>query len=232
MLSATSTSRPSCGGRHIVPYICVTPITNNSPTFSVDREKQWWRFFAANLLAGGMAGATSNCIVYPLDFARTRLAMDMGRMAGEREYRGLVHCLISTVKSDGPVGLYRGFIVSIQRMFIYRACYFGLFDTIKAQLQGPERARLGFATNWLIAQAVTSASGMVAYPWDTVCRRMMMQSGRSDVLYTNSLHCLRRLIIEEGGPRALYKGALSNIYRGTGGALVMTLYEESQKYLR
>lgn len=45
----------------------------------VDKKKQFWRFFAGNLAAGGAAGATSLLVVYPLDFARTRLAADMGK---------------------------------------------------------------------------------------------------------------------------------------------------------
>lgn len=44
----------------------------------VDRKKQFWRFFLGNLASGGAAGATSLAFVYPLDFARTRLAADVG----------------------------------------------------------------------------------------------------------------------------------------------------------
>ena len=36
---------------------------------------------------GGAAGATSLAIVYPLDFARTRLGADIGKSAAEREYK-------------------------------------------------------------------------------------------------------------------------------------------------
>ena len=35
-----------------------------------------------NLLSGAAAGATSLCLVYPLDFARTRLAADIGKGTG------------------------------------------------------------------------------------------------------------------------------------------------------
>lgn len=47
--------------------------------FRVDKNKQFWKFFAMNLASGGAAGATSLCFVYPLDFARTRLAADVGK---------------------------------------------------------------------------------------------------------------------------------------------------------
>ena len=49
---------------------------------------QFWKFFAANLASGGAAGATSLLIVYPLDFARTRLGADVGKSAAEREFKG------------------------------------------------------------------------------------------------------------------------------------------------
>jgi len=49
-------------------------------------------FFLGNCASGGAAGATSLCFVYPLDFARTRLAADVGS-GGEREFSGLIDCL-------------------------------------------------------------------------------------------------------------------------------------------
>jgi len=50
------------------------------------------KFFFGNCASGGAAGATSLCVVYPLDFARTRLAADVGS-GGDREFSGLVDCL-------------------------------------------------------------------------------------------------------------------------------------------
>lgn len=96
----------------------------------VDKNTQFWRYFLGNLGSGGAAGATSLCFVYPLDFARTRLGADVGRAGQERQYNGLVDCLKKTVKSDGLIGLYRGFNVSVQGIIIYRAAYFGWYSTV------------------------------------------------------------------------------------------------------
>lgn len=191
----------------------------------VDQKTQFWRYFAGNLASGGAAGATSLCFVYPLDFARTRLAADVGKAGKEREFTGLGDCISKVFKKDGLVGLYRGFGVSVQGIIIYRASYFGCFDTAKGMLPDPKNA--GFLISWAIAQVVTTAAGIISYPFDTVRRRMMMQSGRAkaDIVYKNTLHCWG-VIAKTEGTGAFFKGAFSNVLRGTGGALVLVLYDE------
>jgi solute carrier family 25 (adenine nucleotide translocator) protein 4/5/6/31 len=193
----------------------------------LDKKKDFWKFFAGNLASGGAAGASSLCFVYPLDFARTRLAADVGK-GDSREFKGLADCLVKIVKSDGPIGLYRGFFVSVQGIIIYRAAYFGMFDTAKMVFAADKK--LNFFAAWGIAQVVTVGSGILSYPWDTVRRRMMMQSGRKEVLYKNTLDCAKKIIRDEG-MSAMFKGALSNVFRGTGGALVLAIYDEIQKYI-
>jgi len=194
----------------------------------VDKNKQFWRYFMGNLASGGAAGATSLCFVYPLDFARTRLAADIGKTGAEREFSGLGNCLTKIFKSDGLVGLYRGFGVSVQGIIIYRAAYFGFFDTAKGMLPDPKNTP--FLVSWAIAQTVTTIAGIVSYPFDTVRRRMMMQSGRADKMYNNTIDCWVKIAKTEGR-KAFFKGAFSNVLRGTGGALVLVLYDEIKNFL-
>jgi solute carrier family 25 (adenine nucleotide translocator) protein 4/5/6/31 len=61
---------------------------------------------------------------------------------------------------------------------------------------------------------------------------MMMQSGRAkaDIMYKNTLDCWVKIGKNEG-PKAFFKGAFSNILRGTGGALVLVLYDELKALL-
>ncbi|XP_065205124.1 ADP,ATP carrier protein 1-like [Planococcus citri] len=196
----------------------------------VDKKTQFWRYFVANLASGGAAGATSLCFVYPLDFARTRLAADVGKGPAEREFKGLVDCIGKTVKSDGIIGLYRGFGVSVQGIIIYRAAYFGFFDTAKGMLPDPKNTP--FLISWAIAQFVTTFAGIMSYPFDTVRRRMMMQSGRkaSEQQYKGTMDCWAKIAKSEGAG-AFFKGAFSNVLRGTGGALVLVFYDELKRLL-
>ncbi|KAK1117131.1 hypothetical protein K0M31_016937 [Melipona bicolor] len=196
----------------------------------VDKNTQFMRYFVGNLASGGAAGATSLCFVYPLDFARTRLAADVGKGSGEREFSGLGNCLTKIFKADGISGLYRGFGVSVQGIIIYRAAYFGFYDTARGMLPDPKKTP--FLVSWGIAQVVTTVAGIVSYPFDTVRRRMMMQSGRAktEILYKSTLHCWATIYKTEGG-NAFFKGAFSNVLRGTGGALVLVLYDEIKNLL-
>jgi len=197
----------------------------------VDKRTQFWRYFAGNLASGGAAGASSLCFVYPLDYARTRLAADIGKdkksagAGATREFNGMGDCIKKTVKSDGILGLYRGFGVSVQGIIIYRACFFGFYDTAKGLLPDPRNASL--LVSWMIAQTVTTISGIVSYPFDTVRRRMMMQSGRpmAERPYSSTIDCWKKVLKQEG-LNAFFKGAFSNVLRGTGGALVLILYDE------
>ncbi|KAJ8255113.1 hypothetical protein GJAV_G00201050 [Gymnothorax javanicus] len=194
----------------------------------VDKHTQFWRYFAGNLASGGAAGATSLCFVYPLDFARTRLAADVGKSGAEREFSGLGNCLVKVFKSDGLRGLYQGFNVSVQGIIIYRAAYFGIYDTAKGMMPDPKNTHI--VVSWMIAQTVTAVAGLTSYPFDTVRRRMMMQSGRkgADIMYSGTLDCWRKIARDEGG-RAFFKGAWSNVLRGMGGAFVLVIYDELKK---
>jgi solute carrier family 25 (adenine nucleotide translocator) protein 4/5/6/31 len=190
-------------------------------------KTEFWKFFFGNLASGGAAGATSLMFVYPLDFARTRLAADVGKTGADRQFNGLVDCINKVRAVDGVKGLYQGFGVSVLGIIAYRACYFGGYDTAKRTLLSDPKTSVLF--KFLVAQIVTTISGLISYPLDTVRRRLMMQSGQKEVLYRGTADCFAKIYSKEG-PKAFFKGALSNIFRGAGASLVLVLYDEMQMY--
>jgi solute carrier family 25 (adenine nucleotide translocator) protein 4/5/6/31 len=193
-------------------------------------KKEPVKFFIGNCASGGAAGATSLTVVYPLDFGRTRLAADVGS-GKAREFNGLVDCLRKVAMSDGVTGLYRGFGISVVGIIAYRAAYFGMFDSGKALLFADSK-KANFFAMWGFAQFVTVSAGIVSYPLDTVRRRLMMQSGKkgTDIQYTGTMDCFVKIAQQEG-IKAFFKGSLSNVIRGTGGALVLVFYDKIQAYL-
>lgn len=196
-----------------------------------NKEKDgYWKWFAGNMISGGAAGASSLVFVYSLDYARTRLANDAkaaGKGGGERQFNGLMDVYAKTYKSDGIVGLYRGFNVSCAGIVVYRGCYFGFYDSLKpVVLTGALKDN--FFASFFLGWAITIAAGLASYPLDTIRRRMMMTSGEA-VKYRNSFHCAAEIYKKEG-MKSYFKGAGANILRGIAGAGVLSGFDEIKKY--
>jgi len=189
-------------------------------------------FFLVNMASGGLAGAGSLCIVYPLDYARTRLASDVG--AGQKSFNGLADCLIKTAKGpSGILGLYNGFGVSVAGIIPYRGVYFGMFDSLMGlNPYRKEKNIIGLASKFAVAQVTAITAGYASYPFDTIRRRLQMQSEKpqSEWLYKGTVDCFWKILKEEG-TSALFKGAGANALRTVGSALVLVLYGEIKDIL-
>lgn len=189
------------------------------------------RKLAKNIFSGSTAGALSNCFVYSLDYARTRLAMDaknaMNPLA-ERQFSGVIDVYRKTWAADGIRGLYKGFFISIISIMVYRGFYFGLYDSLKPVLLTENS---GIALSFVLSYSVTVSSNLMAYPLDTIRRRMMFRSGEK-VQYRGSMDCAMQIIRNEGA-MALMKGAGANIVRNLAGAGVLVGFDKFKDlYLR
>ena len=92
----------------------------------------------------------------------------------------------------------------------------------------PEGKSKNFFVLWMFAQITTTIAGIISYPLDTVRRRMMMQSGRSDILYRNAFDCFIKMYKNEGS-LSFFKGQTANIVRGLGWSLLLVLYDKFQE---
>lgn len=197
--------------------------------FGYKKEKDGYaKWLAGNLASGGLAGATSLVFVYSLDYARTKLTNDSksAKKGGQKMYNGLIDVYAKTLKSDGIVGLYRGFVISCFGIVIYRGLYFGMFDSITPFL--PANIKEYFFIDFAIGYIVTVAAGIASYPVDTIRRRMMMTSGQA-VKYNGSIDCANQIWKNEGF-YSFFKGAGANVLRGIAGAGALAGYKKFQKW--
>jgi len=190
--------------------------------FQMKKNDPYLVNFGKNIASGGVAGAMSLVFVYSLDYCRTRLANDAkaGKKGGERQFNGMIDVYVKTIKSDGFVGLYRGFVISCVGIVVYRGCYFGFYDTLKPIVLG-ENA--GLAVSFALGYIVTITSGLISYPIDTIRRRMMMTSGEA-VKYKGAIDCAMTIMKTEGF-MSMMKGAGANILRGVAGAGVLAGFD-------
>merc|ERR1712021_107705 len=188
-----------------------------------DKNTQFMQFFMINVASGGLAGAGSLCIVYPLDYARTRLASDVG--GGKKTFSGLGDCLRKTAAGpQGPAGLYAGFGVSLMGIIPYRGFQLGAFDTLVGLNPfKDDKGMLGILSTFGAAQSAIIAGAAISYPFDTVRRRLQMQAEKpkEEHLYKGTGDCLKKIAAEEGIAAGLYKGFIANGLRSVGGAMVL-----------
>ncbi|KAJ0446216.1 putative mitochondrial carrier protein [Helianthus annuus] len=184
---------------------------------------------SANFIAGAAAGCTTLVLIYPLDIAHTRLAADLGK-TDSRQFQGIRHFLATIWARDGIRGVYKGLPASLQGMVVHRGLYFGGFDTMKEKMSKNTPSEVALWKRWIVAQAVTTSAGLLSYPLDTVRRRMMMQSGIERPMYRSTLDCWKTIYKTEG-LGSFYRGALSNMFRSTGAAAILVLYDEVKKFM-
>jgi len=196
-------------------------------------KTQFAQFFATNLVSGGLAAAGSLTIVYPLDYSRTRLASDVG--SGKKTFSGLYDCMYKTATGPGGfLALYTGFGVSVVGIVGYRGLQLGCFDTITGiNPYKKDKGVLGALTTFAAAQTAITIGAGATYPFDTVRRRLQMQSEKpvEEHIYKGTMDCFKRIAAEEGLAAGLYKGFIANVVRSIGGALVLVFYDRAKTYL-
>merc|ERR1712070_1144112 len=186
---------------------------------------------AVSLASGGLSGAAANTICYPFDFARTRLASDVG--SGKKMFNGIGDCIMKTIKSQGIVGLYRGWAVTCAGAFVYRGGQLGLFSQIMAMNPyKDDKGPFGLVVTFLAATAGRTAVMPFNYPFDTVRRRLMLESEKpaADRLYSGGIDCFFKVLKAEGLV-GMYKGMVPELFRGVGGSVVLVAYNRIKTLL-
>jgi len=204
--------------------------------------------FLTPFLSGGLAGCTTTTMMYPFDFVRTKLAMDVGLSASlnntKRNYPGGMRDVIRSLSKNGPEGIrgiYNGYGMALICVFLYRSLLLGGYDVFKIMLTEERSSNLiyhhhstelSFADRFILAQTVSIFAGIFCYPFDSIRRRMMMQAGRlpNEILYNNSFHAVKKVWIQEG-IRGFFLGLGPNLFRSFGGTLLLVTYDYFQIFL-
>lgn len=108
-------------------------------------------------------------------------------------------------------------------IFSYRGMYFGFYDSARNLIHDYDNLKIW--KKFLVAQTITMASETINYPFDTIRRRMMMNSGLEKKLFNNSVDCFKKILKDEG-MKGFFKGNFSNMVRSVSSSLVLVLYDE------
>merc|ERR1712025_1399978 len=195
-----------------------------------DKNTDFGKIAMSQVGAGAAAGGCTNTLVYPLIYVRTVLGADIGKV---RKFNGMGDCLVKTAREGGIFSLYNGIGPSTVGIVVYRGAQFGLQDIVKAfnPWQQEVSAR-GLVSKFCVAQLAVSVSGICAYPFDTMQRRLQIEASKpaDEKMYNGMTDCFNKILAKEG-PKGFFKGALANILRGTGAAIVLVLYDEIMNFV-
>ncbi|KAG2386174.1 hypothetical protein C9374_002620 [Naegleria lovaniensis] len=200
-----------------------------------DPKTEFGKFFLVQMVSGSLSGLVTVSLVYPLDYARTRLTADIGKV---KTFNGLTDCLVKTAKGpNGFLGLYPGFTLSMLTSISFvpfRFLYFGFYDTLREfNPYHNDSGTKGFLSRFVIAQTTSIASSYISYPLDTVVKRLQMQGEkpREQWVYKGTLDCFKKILRQEGW-RSFFDGAGALVLRSVGSALVLVLYDQLQDYYK
>lgn len=195
-----------------------------------NKNTETMKFAMTQVASGSVAGGITNTLVYPLIYVRTALGADIGAV---KKYNGVADCLKKTVAENGVASLYNGIGPSTIGIVVYRGTQFGLQDTIKAfNPYQKDTSIVGLLSKFLVAQIAVSASGIAAYPLDTLQRRLQNEATKpkAEQIYNGMGDCFAKILKDEG-PKGFFKGALANVLRGTGAAIVLVMYDEIMNFI-
>ena len=84
----------------------------------------------------------------------------------------------------------------------------------------------------IVAQVAVAYSGIAAYPLDSLQRRLQNEATKpkDQQMYKGMSDCFKKILATEGS-KGFFKGALANVFRGTGAAIVLVMYDEIMNFV-
>lgn len=181
---------------------------------------------AKQLLAGSLAGITSQSLTYPLDLARARMAV-----TPKDEYASLQQVFVKIYRNEGLITFYRGYVPTIIGVIPYAGVSFYTYDTLKRLYKENihDTNKPGAFASLMFGAAAGICGQTSSYPLDIVRRRM-----QTDVCfrYKTILGTLDYIHRNEG-LRGFYKGLSMNWIKGPiAVGISFATYDSIKEFLR
>ncbi|XP_004702474.1 S-adenosylmethionine mitochondrial carrier protein isoform X1 [Echinops telfairi] len=163
--------------------------------------------FAASLVAGGVAGASVDLILFPLDTIKTRLQSPQGFK-----------------KAGGFRGIYAGVLSAAIGSFPNAAAFFITYENVKWLLHTDSSSYLKPMKHMLAASSGEVVACLIRVPVEVVKQRAQVSAS------SRTFHIFTNILYQEGIP-GLYRGYASTVLREIPFSLVQFPLWESLKAL-
>jgi len=182
-----------------------------------------------NVVCGMGAGVCEAiCAVTPVETVKTRVTDDQRRGTGK--YKGSADAIVKIMKSEGPMGLYRGAFPTILKQGTNQAVRMPLQVQIFTLISlGDETKKQSALYNGAAGFLAGCGSVMLTQPQD--CVKSRMQSEAAKELYKGTMDCAMQMMKNEG-PASFFAGAIPRMVQvGMSNGISFALFPVISKLL-
>ncbi|XP_067416537.1 mitochondrial adenyl nucleotide antiporter SLC25A23 isoform X2 [Emydura macquarii macquarii] len=161
-------------------------------------------------VAGSLAGATAQTIIYPMEVLKTRLTL---RKTGQ--YSGVADCAKKILQKEGVRAFYKGYLPNMLGIIPYAGIDLAIYETLKnmwLQNYSKNTADPGILV-LLACGTMSSTCGQIAsYPLALVRTRMQAQASIEGAPQPTMLGLFKHIVSREG-VLGLYRGIAPNFMK-------------------
>lgn len=183
---------------------------------------------AERFIAGSLAGALAQSVIYPLEVLKTRLVL---RKTGQ--YRGALDCAQSILAREGVLGFYRGYIPNLLGILPYAGIDLAIYETLKRQFmaRSSNGSEPGAPVLVVCAIASSSCGQLASYPLTLVRTRLQANLAVEGVV-CDTMSGTFRAIVSSDGFLGLYRGIAANFMKvAPAVSLSYVVYEKTRGVL-
>lgn len=160
-------------------------------------------------VAGSLAGAMAQTVIYPMEVLKTRLTL---RKTGQ--YSGIVDCFKQIIQREGVAAFYKGYVPNMLSIVPYAGIDLAVYETLKFSWLNRNKGLADPGVTVLVAcGAVSSTCGQLAsYPLALIRTRMQAQALVKGAPRPSMLALLQNIVTQEG-VAGLYRGISPNLLK-------------------
>ena len=165
--------------------------------------------FLNALKSRAVSGCMATAAIYPIVVVRAHLSGTFSRT------NSAVRVLRNVVRSEGLLGLYRGFAVTLMATFPFEGIRMGVYALLRGHLtsmETPNGAQPHPIGKMCAGATAGAAAAFATYPTDTVRRMLQVQSAEGMVRYDGLFQCIAHNY-RQGGVQRFYHGLTAKMVR-------------------
>ncbi|KAJ8376157.1 hypothetical protein SKAU_G00067370 [Synaphobranchus kaupii] len=161
-------------------------------------------------IAGSLAGATAQTVIYPMEVMKTRLTL---RKTGQ--YSGMFDCAKKILKKEGVKAFYKGYIPNILGIIPYAGIDLAVYESLKnawLARYAKDTANPGIIVLLCCGTLSSTCGQLASYPLALVRTRMQAQASLEGSEQLSMSQLVTKIVKKEGF-FGLYRGILPNFMK-------------------